>query len=250
MDKEKWIYELEILVEYFYQCTTLGIAGFTGADDLICTRGISDEWLDLLMEANKKRKTVSDYPVIHIPEYGDFITVSVDRHSIDRGYIILGPFSESAVASKGERPFKIIPYFVQLIRSIQDHMTFKECSIKDLVSNRVYNLHVQRALNYTSVHYSEEIPLEKMAEELGLNKSYFSHLFRKETGVTFCHWLNRVRIQESKELLKHTHKAIAEIAIEVGYTSQSYYTSTFKKLVGITPKTYRQDFTAFTGGSS
>ena len=75
-----------------------------------------------------------------------------------------------------------------------------------------------------------------------MNKSYFSHLFSKETGMNFTDYLEQVRIFKAQILLRDTSDSIASISEQVGYTSQSYFSKAFKKNTGITPNTYRASF--------
>ena len=74
-----------------------------------------------------------------------------------------------------------------------------------------------------------------------LNPSYFSSIFKKEVGVSFSNYLNKIRIEQSKLLLKNTDSSIVEIALEVGFEDQSYFSKVFKNLTKMTPKQYRQN---------
>lgn len=233
--------ELEQVAADFHQCTALTIAGFTGRRELVCSKGATAEVLrDLLATSSvilQDCKCVSDCTGVHIPQCGRFAFVSVCRHCLDKGYFLVGPFSDGPTDSLEMRSPTVIPYLVRLIRFIQDRSLTKCYSHN---AKEVSCLHVQRALDYIHDHYSEQITLHDMAKLLGLNKSYLSNLFRIETGLTFCQWLNQIRIERSKEYLKYTDQTIAAIAAAVGYTSQSYYTSLFSRHVGVTPNTYRQ----------
>ena len=98
---------------------------------------------------------------------------------------------------------------------------------------------VKNAVEYVARHFPEEITLASVAEELHVNTSYLSMLFRQATGVTFKEHLNRVRIEEAERLLTNTDYPILEIAIACGYRDQSYFTKVFKKYTGLTPRQYR-----------
>ena len=60
-------------------------------------------------------------------------------------------------------------------------------------------------------------------------------------GVSFSNYLNKIRIEQSKLLLKNTDFSIVEIAMEVGFEDQSYFSKVFKNLTKMTPKQYRQN---------
>ncbi len=98
---------------------------------------------------------------------------------------------------------------------------------------------VKNAAEYISQHFSEDISLASVAENLHVNTSYLSTLFRQVTGMTFKEHLNRVRIEEAARLLSNTDYPVMQIAIACGYKDQSYFTKVFKKQTGLTPKQYR-----------
>jgi YesN/AraC family two-component response regulator len=64
-------------------------------------------------------------------------------------------------------------------------------------------------------------------------------LFKQEMGVTFTDYLNQVRINKSCELLTNTSLNLIDVSLQAGFDDQSYFSKVFKKLKGITPKSYR-----------
>lgn len=104
---------------------------------------------------------------------------------------------------------------------------------------KINNFHVRKAIKKMESSYSNSITLENMADYLGLNKSYFCSIFKKETGKTYSQTLNEIRVKESLKLLLDTNMTILEIALSVGYNNQSYYNMAFKKIMGTTPLKYR-----------
>lgn len=99
---------------------------------------------------------------------------------------------------------------------------------------------IKKAMTYINNHYKENINIEQVAGYVHLNHSYFSTLFKKETGQTFSEYLLKNRIEESKLLLANTDMGILDISLSVGLNSQSYFTKVFKKQTGITPNQYRK----------
>lgn len=99
---------------------------------------------------------------------------------------------------------------------------------------------IKKAMAYINNHYKENINIEQVASYVHLNHSYFSTLFKKETGQTFSEYLLKNRIEESKLLLANTDMGILNISLAVGLNSQSYFTKVFKKQTGITPNQYRK----------
>lgn len=80
-----------------------------------------------------------------------------------------------------------------------------------------------------------EIGLEKVAAEVGLTQTYFSSLFKKETGMSFVEYLTDVRMKEAMRLLQETEEKIYVVAQKVGYPESGYFSHVFKKKFGISP---------------
>jgi AraC-like DNA-binding protein len=81
--------------------------------------------------------------------------------------------------------------------------------------------------------------LQQIADHFGLSPSNFSHHFKKTMGQNFKEYVDRLRIQQSVRLLRHTDDTLDAIARQVGYTSTSSFIRAFKKSVGITPGQFR-----------
>lgn len=111
-------------------------------------------------------------------------------------------------------------------------------SIFDFTGVRHTNV-IHRSIQYLSTHYQEKITLEDVARWVYLSPTYFSHVFKTEMGESFTAYLNRIRIEHSKELLRHKNIRLTDIALLVGFEDQSYFTKVFKKLVGVPPLQYR-----------
>jgi two-component system response regulator YesN len=102
------------------------------------------------------------------------------------------------------------------------------------------NKPIRLAKQYIQEHYSEQIKLEDVANKVYLSPSYFSNIFKKETGQNFTDFLVDYRMQEAKELLRNADLSVNEIADRVGYVEQRYFSKLFKKVVGIKPTEYRK----------
>ena len=100
---------------------------------------------------------------------------------------------------------------------------------------------VKKAVEYIHKNYAEGIQLQTIAEELHINKSYLSSLFRNETGINVTEYINDVRLESVANLLKTTNKSITEISFECGFESQSYFSKLFSRKYGCTPREYRKE---------
>lgn len=139
--------------------------------------------------------------------------------------------------------------FIRELSEIYDieKLSFWTLKVLDRFMENVFNLSksknievLKKGINYINNNYKSNITLEIISNYVHLNSSYFSTLFKKETGMKFSDYLNRVRIEESKKLLKNINYSMLEISLEVGFEDQSYYSKVFKKLTGSTPKEYRE----------
>ncbi len=101
------------------------------------------------------------------------------------------------------------------------------------------NKYIQQAKTYVRSKVHEKISLGDMAAYLHLNASYFSRIFKQETGESFIEFVTKVKMEEAKELLDYTNRSIDDISEELGFTSKSYFVKTFHKQFGVTPKAYK-----------
>lgn len=98
----------------------------------------------------------------------------------------------------------------------------------------------ERLKEYMNTHYRETITLDTLAEVSHLNKYYLSHTFSRTFGISPINYLLERRILHSKELLKNFDYTIMQIADLSGFSSANYFTQSFKKYTGLTPKAYRR----------
>ncbi|WP_077619760.1 response regulator [Bacillus sinesaloumensis] len=99
---------------------------------------------------------------------------------------------------------------------------------------------VKQALDYMEQHYQDSsLSLERVAEELHITSVYLSRMIKQELGISYVSLLTQMRINKAVELLKTTHLSIREIAEEVGFETQHYFSTTFKKVVGVSPMQYK-----------
>lgn len=99
------------------------------------------------------------------------------------------------------------------------------------------------ACQYVSLNLNRRITLDEVAEHLFMNPSYFSRLFRKETGETFIEYVNRMKVERAKELLDQTSLPVAKIGEALGYDNHSYFIKMFRSQAGVTPQEYRNGST-------
>lgn len=100
---------------------------------------------------------------------------------------------------------------------------------------------IARIVEYAEQNYRSSITLTDIAEKFHMNTVYVCQLFKKKTGVTFIHFINRLRIEKAKGLLLSTDLTAEQIAERVGIMNNNYFFRLFKKATGQTVKQYRKN---------
>lgn len=95
------------------------------------------------------------------------------------------------------------------------------------------------AIEYINAHYDQPVTLADVARAAHLSVSRLSHLFKQLTGATVIEHLTSVRIEHAKRLLLTTDKSCTQICFQIGYNHQSYFTRSFRRLTGLTPRQFR-----------
>lgn len=115
--------------------------------------------------------------------------------------------------------------FLELVYSTQD-------------SGRATQL--KPAIEYIEQNYNQPIALSDVARNAHLSVSRLAHIFKDQMRMTIIEYVTNIRIDRARQLLLSTNKSCTEICFEVGYNNQSYFTRTFKQLVGVTPRQFRE----------
>lgn len=100
---------------------------------------------------------------------------------------------------------------------------------------------IRSAREYVLAHLDQPITTKDLSHALRMNRTYLCKRFQEETGMTVNHYVTAVKMDEARRLLEATKKTSAEIAEVLGYSSQSYFQSVFKKATGKTPGAYRSE---------
>ncbi|MCR1951983.1 AraC family transcriptional regulator [Clostridium sp. DSM 100503] len=101
------------------------------------------------------------------------------------------------------------------------------------------NLECIKIKNYIDSHYAQNITLDFLSDLSYMNKYHLVHTFTKQIGISPINYVINKRIQEAKNLLATTGYSIRDIASIVGFGNSSYFSQMFKKVTGISPKSYR-----------
>jgi len=171
-----------------------------------------------------------DSPVIVVTQLKMFEFV---QEAINSGFsaYLLKPLSKNELLDTFER---ILPQ--GLNKEINQTINGKSHFSSDLKNP------IESAIQFIQMNYGYALTLKEVANQVYLSPSYFSRLFKEEVGMTFVEYLSFVRVQKAKTLLRVSSLPIEIIANNTGFSNASYFATAFKKLVGKTPREYREQF--------
>lgn len=116
---------------------------------------------------------------------------------------------------------------------------FSERSIPSLQDT---SYQVYRCMSYIREHLTESITPAMVVKAVNANFRYLSDQFKKETGISISKYIQRERVNAAKTLLIYTSRDLIDISNSLDFSSQSYFTSVFKRFSGYTPDAYREKF--------
>jgi AraC-like DNA-binding protein len=107
--------------------------------------------------------------------------------------------------------------------------------------------HLLRAKDLADARYFEPLDVEEMAQAAGLSRSHFSREFRRAFGESPHAYLMTRRLERAATLLRTTDRSVAEICLDVGLQGVGSFTTSFKRIHGMTPTAYREAFPPASG---
>lgn len=113
------------------------------------------------------------------------------------------------------------------------------CRLVQTYNLQDYSLLTRKVMTYVSTDLTADLSLRSLAAQLNVNASYLSSLFKKETGLSLTEYVNRSRMEHAQLLLLTTDLPIKTIALQCGISDMYYFSRLFKRVSGLTPKTFR-----------
>lgn len=129
---------------------------------------------------------------------------------------------------------------VDELNSLLEEVSVRIASRVNSFNNKSLKLILRKAIDYIHEHYNEQVTLNEVAENIYVSTFYISRMFKKELGISFVDYLNDVRIEKAKELLKDVKYKTYEVAELVGIPDPHYFSKIFKKYAGMTPSEYKE----------
>lgn len=160
-------------------------------------------------------------------------------------------FTRAAIESgvHPENAYNLSDALIQQIENIHDKKDLENFEvnmvytfIKTIQEEQIpnYSPIVRKAVSYIHKQILSDLTLQNIAEKLYVNPSYLSTIFKRETNTSLTDYINRKKIEESKYFLLHSPMTISTISSLFHFCNQSYYTSVFRRITGLTPNKFRE----------
>lgn len=217
---------------------SIGI-GYFQASEIVDKNGEWDDELIYYAAENIAKEIYEDIPPVFTcrGKDGNFILISgfENKDKLNKRNANCGSIIE-----------KYIPVKCYMFQEISLDLTSFTRIYQDL-NNKVYDIKknpniIRSIKQYIEQNYfREEFSLIEVAHYINLSPQHVSRMFKKETGVTLVDYLTKIRINKAIELFHNDELKMYEIAEMVGYATQHYFSSVFKKEMGISPLEYRKN---------
>ncbi|MDZ8106449.1 MAG: response regulator transcription factor [Nostoc sp. DedQUE12a] len=188
----------------------------------------SQDGIDMAAEISDRFKI----PVIYITAYADDSTLERAKLTNPFGYV-LKPFTQQELRVAIE----LALFRQQALRnepSITPGGTLPASGAGGLPPTKLRTI-----LCYIQDNLTQELTLERLANEVSMTSDYFARLFKLSTGKSVHQYVIHQRVERAKHLLRQSNLTIAEIALECGFANPSHLALHFKRIVGVTPKQFR-----------
>ena len=194
--------------------------------------------LDGIGYLNRLRKAENEVAVIFLTAYSDF---DYTKQAIRLGAAdyLLKPFEDKELVET----LQCVKDKIEKKYHSDSLMHEKDVLSYETVQNSKKSKYVEDALQYIAQNYADsKLTVTNIASYLDLSEGHLSHLFKKETGYTINGYITRFRVQYAMKLLQNYRYKVYEVGELVGYKDMTYFSSLFKKIVGVTPSTYQDRY--------
>ena len=125
--------------------------------------------------------------------------------------------------------------FLSQIYRLNEHLESETIHHETINHRRVGTV-----INHINENFSTEIDFRKLVEDMFLHYSYFSRVFKEQTGKSMRQYLHEYRLTTALNLLSSTDKNVTEVALECGFDDLNYFSRAFKELIGLSPSNFKK----------
>lgn len=130
---------------------------------------------------------------------------------------------------------------VNSLQELNDEMVWTFASkMHQLRTKQVVSKHISKCINYIYNNLHTPLTLTQLSQNVGINSSYLSTLFKKETGYSVHSFIQNTRLETAKNMLINTNYTYADISNTLCFSSQSHFIKLFRNKYGMTPAEYRR----------
>lgn len=129
---------------------------------------------------------------------------------------------------------------VEEVKKLHRDMVQSYCRLVQIHFSKAYSPVIQKVTAKIDADLTSDLSLRAQAEDLGVNASYLSSLFKKEVGITYSEYVNKKRVEYAAKLLKTTNFQVQDVAQMCGMFDSNYFSKVFKKYMHVTPLKYRE----------
>lgn len=177
-------------------------------------------------------------PYLSFHDDGDNLIVITPLHNIGEWYELSTSLQQL-----------VEEYLQQVVIIVQRPLTDVITSLSPIYYELM--LELNRKASYTPIvlltqkhienyYYKEDLSLQDLADMLHISPTYLSRLLKNEIGVSFIEYLIQVRVEKAIQIMSDPTIKLYEVARRVGYNNQHYFSTAFKKVVGLSPAEYRK----------
>lgn len=189
-------------------------------------------YLKSILFEKAKSKSLSEYMLIKTKQELQRVTYSyASKHDIKSEKLLendsLFALDKKAALSVMDM-IKWLNFFLEKLFELEDESR-KNQSI------------VEKIHQFIKDHYTENIGRNEIAEYVFFAPEYLSKMYKKKTGINLTDYINQYRMEQAKVLLEKEDVRVSDVAVKVGFENFAYFSSLFKKYIGLSPSEYRKE---------
>ena len=131
-------------------------------------------------------------------------------------------------------------HLIGMLYLFMDALIHTSAARKGMKGSQLKDFYIQEAVTFMEHNYQRNLTVEEISDACGLNRSYFSKLFKDTMGCPPQEFLISLRLGKATEMLRAGSMPIGEIAVKCGYPNQLHFSRAFKKRFGIPPREWRK----------
>ena len=184
----------------------------------------------------KGKGELSDNPVRNVMYHFVVSAAMISRVCVDGGMNHDAAYTLSDIYIKRGDKCTTVDALIDLLEEMQLDFAMR---MKALKKEDAFSMQVRRSVDYIYEHLNEKLSVKELANHAGLCPDYFSKLFYKEMKVSVKDYVAEAKISTACNMLIYSKHSYLEIALALGYSSQSAFIGIFRKYRGMTPREYR-----------